>query len=105
MKTRNVLCSLTGIWFIVAPWVLGLSLTASMIWTSTIFGAIQLVSSALALKKSNWTVLQNWLTLLTGIWFAVFSINFSLSFSQTWTIGMLGIVTIIMTLWTMDQTM
>jgi hypothetical protein len=105
MKTRNLLASIIGIWFIVSPWVLGFSNHAGILWTSVIFGVIQLISSLLALKKSNLNVLENWLTLIVGLWFTIFSLNFSLSFSETWVIGFFGLVTVVLDLWNMDSTL
>ncbi|NHN31795.1 SPW repeat domain-containing protein [Paenibacillus agricola] len=105
MRTRNLIASAFGIWFIFAPWVLGLSNDSAIVFTSALFGVVQSVASCLALKKSSFNVLENWVSLLTGIWFAIFSISFSLSFSATWTIGVLGICTVCLNLWNMDSTL
>ncbi|WP_240417497.1 SPW repeat domain-containing protein [Paenibacillus periandrae] len=105
MKTRNVLTALFGFWFVISPWVLGLTIHPVIVWTSLCLGMLQLCASLLALKKSKLNILENWLTLLTGLWFAIFSINFTLSFSQTWSVGLLGILTVALVLWNMDTTL
>ncbi|MEK3915368.1 SPW repeat protein [Paenibacillus sp. FSL H7-0331] len=105
MRTRNSLTALFGFWFVISPWVLGLSNLSVVVWTSVCLGTLQLCASLLALKKSKFNVLENWFTLLTGLWFAIFSINFSLSFSQTWTVGILGLLTVALVLWNMDTTL
>lgn len=105
MKTRNSLAAMIGLWFIVSPWVLGFSNLSVIVWTSVIFGTIQLLCSLLALKKSKLNVLENWFTLLTWIWFAIFSMTFSLVFSETWSIGILGLLTVVLDMWNMDTTL
>jgi hypothetical protein len=105
MKTRNSLAAIIGLWFAVSPWILGFSYLPGVFWTCLVFGFVQLASSILALKQSKWNVLQNWLSLVTGIWFAIFPLNFSFSFSDTWTISIFGILTVIINLWNMDSTM
>jgi hypothetical protein len=103
MPIRNSIAAVLGLWFICTPWVLGFSHLPAVVWTSTIIGFVQLASALLALKKSGLNILHNWLMLLTGIWFAIFSMTFSMSFSGTWTIGIFGIVTVIFVLWNMDR--
>ncbi|WP_242067963.1 SPW repeat protein [Priestia endophytica] len=45
MKTRGSLNTLIGVWFIIAPWVIGFSDQSGALWSSIIFGIIQIIVS------------------------------------------------------------
>ncbi|MCL6516252.1 SPW repeat protein [Alicyclobacillus sp.] len=105
MKWRNWLNAIIGVWFIIAPWVLGVSDVAGAVWTSVIFGAIQVIASVWAayVEEPSWRTWQNWVSFLTGVWFILqpFVLPLSGNAGETWTSVILGIVTAVLNLWTM----
>ncbi|MCL6453892.1 MAG: SPW repeat protein [Alicyclobacillus sp.] len=107
MKWRNGLNALIGIWFIVAPWVLGFSGRADATWTSVVIGVIQAAASIWAayVERPGWGTWQNWVALLTGVWFVVqpFALNLSAVEGVVWSSVILGLVTVVANLWTMVE--
>ncbi|MCL6632048.1 MAG: SPW repeat protein [Alicyclobacillus herbarius] len=105
MKWRNGMSALIGIWFIIAPWVLGFSSPTAAVWTSVVAGVIQLIASGWAtyLKDSSGTkVWQTWVSLLMGIWFILqpFVLTLTTNVAETWSSVILGIITGALNLWT-----
>jgi hypothetical protein len=98
VKIRNSLNALIGLWFIIAPWVVGFSDNSGAVWTSVIIGAIQLIASLLAFEKSGWYVWQNWTSLLAGVWFIIFPFAYTLGTGEIWASVVLGAVTVIFNL-------
>jgi len=45
MKLRGNLNALIGVWFIIAPWAIGYSDQSGALWSSIIFGIIQVIVS------------------------------------------------------------
>ncbi len=107
MKWRNWLAAIIGIWFIIAPWVFGFSGHAGAVWTSIVAGVIQLIVSGWAASRedseANWSNWMNWVSLITGAWFVLqpWLLFISSYTSNTWTSVILGLVTIVLNLWTM----
>jgi hypothetical protein len=106
MKWRNGISAIIGIWFIIAPWLLGFSGHTAALWTSVVGGAIQLISSAWAAfldDSSGWKVWQTWVSLLMGVWFIVqpFALQLQGNVGEAWSSVILGIITIALNLWTM----
>ncbi|MCL6548056.1 MAG: SPW repeat protein [Alicyclobacillus sp.] len=104
MKWRNGLNALMGLWFIVSPWILGISSDEKVVWTSVIIGAIQLVCAVWSAAQEepagvrHW---QNWVTLVTGLWFIVqpFALSLTNEQAELWTSLILGAVTAVLSLW------
>ena len=48
MMWKNWVNAVIGLWFIIAPWALGFSDKTAAVWTSVIFGLVQLIASAWA---------------------------------------------------------
>ncbi|GMA49947.1 hypothetical protein GCM10025857_13040 [Alicyclobacillus contaminans] len=107
MKWRNWINALIGIWFILAPWLLGFSHLSGATWTSVVIGLVQTAASIWAAyeEKVGWATWQNWVSLITGLWFIIqpFALSLTANGAETWTGVILGIVTIILNLWTMAE--
>ncbi len=108
MKWRNWLNALFGVWFVISPWALGFSSHQGALWTTLIIGIIQVIVAAWAASVENssgWKVWQTWVSLLTGIWFIIapFTLSLSSMHSEVWTSVILGIVTAVLSLWTMGR--
>lgn len=105
MKWRNGLNAIIGVWFIIAPWVLGFADVSGAVWTSVVFGAIQVIASVWAayVDRPNWRVWQNWVSFVTGVWFILqpFVLSLTGNEGEVWTSVILGIVTAVLNLWTM----
>ncbi|WP_212031177.1 SPW repeat protein [Cytobacillus depressus] len=104
MKIRSLLNALIGIWFFIAPWVMDFSDQSGALWLSLIFGAIQVICALCGYDKFGWRSWQNWIVLLTGIWFIIFPFIYSLSDGVVWSSVILGIITAVFSLWNMGST-
>jgi sulfite exporter TauE/SafE len=105
MKVRisiNSLAALIGVWFIIAPWVVNFSDDKSALWTSVIIGALQLITSLLGFSGSGWSSWQNWISLLSGVWFIIFPFVYTLKTEEIWASVVLGAVTVIIGLWSLS---
>jgi len=98
VETRSILIALIGAWFILAPWVIGFSDQSGALWSSIIFGIIQIIVSLWVCNKHGWTSWQNWVSLITGIWFVIFPFIYSLTDGEVWSSVILGVITIILSL-------
>ncbi|MEN3767307.1 SPW repeat protein [Priestia megaterium] len=54
MKTRGIINAIIGIWFVIAPWMLGFSYDAGATSASIVFGILQVITSLLGANKSGW---------------------------------------------------
>ena len=103
MKARSVLNALIGIWFIIAPWVVGFSDQSGALWSSVILGAVQTIFALWGFEKSGWNSFQNWFTVITGAWFVIFPFIFSFTNEALWSSVILGLITVIFSLWNMGS--
>lgn len=104
MKWRNWLCAAIGLWFIIAPWALGLAYEIAATWASVIAGVIQVIVSAWAAIKvtvPSWKLWPNWVSLTCGFWFLLQPFLGEYEEGQYWTTVILGLVTMILNLWTL----
>ncbi|GEO27339.1 hypothetical protein AAC03nite_31240 [Alicyclobacillus acidoterrestris] len=104
MKWRNSLAAVIGAWFIVAPWALQFSGNTTAVWLSVVLGAIQLLSSAWAAyakQSGGWKQWQLWVSIVTGVWFVIQPFIFSLNVAETWISVILGVITVVLHVWTM----
>lgn len=103
MKTRGYLNALIGVWFIIAPWVIGFSDQSGALWSSIIFGIIQIIVSLWGSDKPGWSSWQNWISVITGVWFVIFPFIYSLTNGETWSSVILGLITIVFSLWNLGS--
>ena len=99
MKTRGMLNALIGAWFTSAPWVIGFADQSGALSLSTFFGIIQIIVSLWGLDKHGWSAWQNWISAITGVWFVIFPFIYSLTNGEVWSSVILGLITIIFSLW------
>ncbi|WP_423228503.1 SPW repeat domain-containing protein [Priestia megaterium] len=66
---------------------------------STFFGLIQIIVSLWGSDKPGWSSWQNWVSVITGVWFVVFPFIYSLANGEVWSSVTLGLITIILSLW------
>lgn len=81
MLWGNVINALVGVWFIIAPFVLGLQASPGAMWTSIIGGLILLVLAGWAVlneeaRKRRWIQYVNG---SVGVWFCIYPLFFSSS--------------------------
>ncbi|MFF2449638.1 SPW repeat protein [Neobacillus sp. NPDC058068] len=103
MQMRSLLNALIGIWFFIAPWVMGFSDQSGALWLSLILGAIQFIVALWGYSKSGWDSWQSWISLITGIWFIIFPFIYSLSDGEVWSSVILGILTALFSLWNLGS--
>ncbi|AUO14691.1 SPW repeat protein [Priestia megaterium] len=103
MKTRGILNALIGAWFIIAPWVIDFSNQSGALWSSIIFGIIQLIVSLWGYDKPGWRSWLNWISVITGVWFVIFPVIYSLTNGELWSTLILGLFTIISSLWNLGS--
>jgi hypothetical protein len=99
MKTRGTLNALIGVWFTSAPWVIGFADQSGALSLSTFFGIIQIIVSVWGSDKPGWNSWQNWISVITGVWFVIFPFIYSLTNGELWSSVTLGLITIIFSLW------
>ena len=103
MKLRGNLNALIGVWFIIAPWAIGYSDQSGALWSSIIFGIIQVIVSLWGYDKPGWNSWQNWISAITGVWFIIFPFIYSLTNGEVWSSVVLGLITIIFSLWNLGS--
>jgi hypothetical protein len=103
VKTRGYLNALIGVWFIIAPWVIGFSDQSGALWSSIIFGIIQIIVSLWGTDKPGWNSWQNWISVITGVWFVIFPFIYSLTNEEVWSSVILGLITIVFSLWNLGS--
>ena len=103
MKARSILIALIGVWFIIAPWVFGFSDQTGALWLSVVFGIIQIIAAWWGHDKAGWNSCQNWVSVITGVWFVIFPFIYSLTNGEVWSSVILGLVTVLFSLWNMGS--
>lgn len=104
MKWRNWLSALIGVWFMIAPWVIGFTYERDATWLSVFVGGLQVLVSiwaAAVVERPNWRVWQNWIAVLTGFWFVVHPFLGHFEEGPYWGIAGPGVATIVLNLWTL----
>ncbi|MFP7732407.1 SPW repeat protein [Priestia aryabhattai] len=103
MKTRGFVNAVIGIWFILAPWMLGFSYDAGATSSSIVFGILQVIMSSWGANKPGWNSWQNWISLITGLLFILFPFIYSLTDGVLWSSIILGLMTVIFSLWSLSS--
>jgi hypothetical protein len=88
MQWANVVTGLIGIWFIVAPYVLGVEGRPAVLWTSVLGGILLLVLAGWAAldAEARTQAWRPYVTGLIGIWFIVAPFVLALAArSEVWT--------------------
>lgn len=102
MVWRNWLSALLGVWFLIAPWTLGITHEQDATWLSVFFGGVQVLVSiwaAVTFGRPSWRIWQNWIALIVGIWFLVHPFLGRFEVGQYWGIVAPAMLTIIINLW------
>lgn len=102
MKITNSLAALIGLFFVISPWVFAFSDQTGALWYSIIVGIVQIAASLLAIGKSGWGAWQSWLSLVAGVLFIILPLAYSLGSGATWTFIVLGIVTVLINVYSMN---
>jgi sulfite exporter TauE/SafE len=103
VKTRGIINAIIGIWFVIAPWMLGFSYDAGATSASIVFGILQVITSLLGANKSGWNSWQNWISLISGLWFVLFPFIYSLTGEVLWSSIILGLMTGLFSLWSLNS--
>ena len=103
VKTSGIINAVIGIWFVIAPWMLGFSYDAGATSASIVFGSLQVIMSFWGVTKPGWNSWQNWISAITGVWFILFPFIYSLTNGEVWSSVVLGLITIIFSLWNLGS--
>ena len=103
VKTRGIINAVIGIWFVIAPWMLGFSYDTGATSASIVFGSLQVIMSFWGVTKSGWNSWQNWISLITGLWFILFPFIYSLTDGVLWSSVVLGLMTVLFSLWSLNS--
>ncbi|KJL03625.1 MULTISPECIES: SPW repeat domain-containing protein [Priestia] len=103
MKARGIANAIIGIWFVMAPWMLGFSYDAGATSASIVFGILQVITSLLGANKPGWNSWQNWISLISGLWFVLFPFIYSLTDGVLWSSIILGLMTVLFSLWSLNS--
>jgi hypothetical protein len=103
MVWATVVTAFIGIWFVIAPWVLGFASHSAMIATSIVGGGILLVLGGLAILYAP-AFRETWLYVLTaavGVWFAIapWVLSESNRTGTLWTSLLGGLTVVILSTW------
>ncbi len=109
MIWANVVNALLGIWFIIAPFVLGVSSSVGEVWTSVIGGIILLVLAGSAVS-SDTARRQAWIQYvngLVGVWFilAPWILSMATNAGVTWTSVIGGLIALVLSVWLLTGAM
>jgi len=103
VKTRGIINAVIGIWLVIAPWMLGFLYDAGATSASIVFGTLQVIMSFWETTKSGWNSWQNWISLITGLWFVLFPFVYSLTDGVLWSSIILGLMTVLFSLWSLNS--
>jgi hypothetical protein len=103
VKIRGIINAIIGIWFVIAPWMLGFSYDAGATSASIVFGILQVITSLLRANKPGWNSWQNWISLISGLWFVLFPFIYSLTGEVLWSSIILGLMTGLFSLWSLNS--
>lgn len=104
MQWRSWLSAAFGIWFIIAPWILGFVHDINATWGSLIAGAILLVVSvwqAITVDVPSWRTWQSWIGVLCGFWFIIHPFLGRFEVAEYYAIIVPGILTMGVNFWTL----
>lgn len=104
MAVRHLLAALIGLFFIFAPFWIDFNHEGAVA-TSIVGGTIQAAASFLGfvLKKSGWGSWLNWISLMSGVWFIIFPFAFLTGFGDYVVYIVLGITTVMLNYYTMND--
>ncbi|MED3850804.1 SPW repeat protein [Priestia megaterium] len=103
VKTRGIINAVIGIWFVIAPRMLGFSYDAGATSASIVFGSLQVIMSFWGVTKPGWNSWQNWISLITGLWFILFPFIYLLTDGVLWSSVVLGLMTVLLSLWSLNS--
>ncbi|MFS2170125.1 SPW repeat protein [Priestia megaterium] len=103
MKTRGIINAVIGIWFVIAPWMLGFSYDTGATSASIVFGSLQVIMSFWGVTKHGWHSWQNWISLITGLGFILFPFIYSLTDGVLWSSFLLGLMTVLLSLLSLNS--
>jgi hypothetical protein len=103
VKIRGIINAIIGIWFVIAPWMLGFSYDRGATSASIVFGILQVITSLLGANKPGWNSWQNWIPLISGLWFVLFPFIYSLTGEVLWSSIILGLMTGLFSLWSLNS--
>jgi hypothetical protein len=102
-KTLSWLVALTGLWEVVAPFILGYSMTTVAMWNAIIIGAALIILAIWAAVSNQANVDRNldWLNAVLGVWLilAPFALGYSAVMLAMWNDIIVGVVTIVLAAW------
>lgn len=92
---------LLGIWLFFSPWILGFAGTGGAAWNAYLIGVGLVVFSVIALYLPK--LWEEWITLVLGVWLVIapWVVGFSALKNPTQNSVIIGIVTVILSVWVM----
>lgn len=101
---RNWVNALIGVWFVIAPWVLGIANEKTAAFISVIVGAILVVVATWAAIRPGvpgFKIWGSWVTLACGLWFVIHPFLAHFEVSQFWAVVIPALLTMALSLWTL----
>ncbi|MGB3890452.1 hypothetical protein ABEX88_21460 [Priestia megaterium] len=83
--------------------MLGFLYDAGATSASIVFGTLQVITSFLRTTKPGWNSWQNWISLISGLWFVLFPFIYSLKDGVIWSSIILGLMTVLFSLWSLNS--
>jgi uncharacterized membrane protein len=106
-KTLNWLVAVAGLWEILAPFILGYSVTAVAMWNAIIIGVVLIVLAVIAALHEQVSVDRtlDWVNAALGLWLilAPFILGYSAVAAAMWNDIVVGLIVIVLAVWATSE--
>ncbi|MEK8132439.1 SPW repeat protein [Paenibacillus filicis] len=96
MALYNGLAACLGFVFAAAPWWASFTDNQPALWTSIIFGLLQVLASLSARSHKGWSSWPHWISLLCGVSFLIFPFLFHFPWGLAVLYAVLGYSTVLL---------
>src|SRR5438105_5075908 len=95
-----------GVLLFISPWVFNTSTNGSSSWNAWIVGVIGVILALWALAFLSTAVIAEWISLILGVWLFIspWVLGFATLSSAAWTAWIIGILFVVVNVWTLLQT-
>lgn len=107
LKIASIIEIVSALWLIISPFILSFTSVPAALWNSIILGIIiAFLSSARAMEEGEEVTWPSWTNLILGVWLVIspFVLSFNDNMTAYWNTIILGILTIILSIWSLAST-
>lgn len=102
MHWRNFVCALVGLWFVLVPWMLDMSMDVPVIRACVTGGTVLFAVSIWSMVENvhpAYQSLPNWISFAAGFWFMFVPFMAHFEIWQYWAVAAPGLAVIALNLW------